>query len=114
MTAAERTAEHGFYAKRRRVALIRELSPDCRCALCGGRRRPELLLVDHVQGRTWRVEDISQSARVARYWREFRAGVPMRALCRRCSSRLDGGRRYERTAQGERVAPRGSRARRVR
>lgn len=94
MTPAQRTAERTFYASRRRADLVRVLSPECRCAKCGQVFDVEDLLIDHINGRTWIVESCSLSVRVARYWREHEAGVPMRALCRRCSGQ-DGGLRYK-------------------
>lgn len=94
MTPAERTAENVFYAVRSRHRLVRVLAPDLRCARCGKRCKVEDLDIDHVDGRTWRVEELSSSARVARYWAEHRAGVRLRALCEGCSAR-DGGVRYE-------------------
>lgn len=101
MTSAERTAERTFYATRRRNDLIRLLAPDCRCAICLLVFDVGELEVDHMNGRLWLVGEVSSHIRVARYWREYKAGIPMQALCRTCSAR-GGGRRYN----GERPSPR--------
>jgi hypothetical protein len=80
---------------RRRVALIIELAPDLRCAECGRQvEHPAELTVDHVNGKAWRAGALSSSQRVARYWREYLAGVLMRALCGLCNS-LDGSYRQK-------------------
>lgn len=67
-----------------------------RCKLCGIGERHHQLDVDHERGKAWRAERVRYDARVDRYWREFREGVPLRVLCRRCNGR-DGG---ERVAEG--------------
>lgn len=105
--AAQRTAERSHYARKRRLDLVRLLAPDGRCARCGDGFDLEQLAVDHVDGRLWRVEECSPSIRVARYWREFRAGVTMRALCLACNGQDGGGRRYDvdRRVRSEAPAP---------
>lgn len=78
-----------------REALLRVLSPGRRCALCGVRKRSHASLeVDHVHGRDWVLTSHSQLGRVRRYWREYRAGVALRALCRRCNARGVRGARW--------------------
>lgn len=74
-------------AKRLREALIIELAPDLRCAKCGEQFEVCQLQVDHVDGKAWRASKLSLTSRVARYWREYRAGIPMRALCSLCNCR---------------------------
>lgn len=95
MTAAERTAYHTRYACRRRELLVRQLSPELRCAQCGEVHTIDNLDIDHMDGRLWRIDTVSASQRVARYWREFKAGVRMRVLCHPCSGRDGGRRRYD-------------------
>lgn len=94
MTSSERTAETSFYATKRRRELVRILAPDQRCGECGDVCYVDALEIDHVNGRLWLVEDVSPSVRVARYWKEHRAGVPLRVLCKPCSGRDGGSRRY--------------------
>lgn len=96
MTSNERTRERSFYAGRRRRDLIDALAPDGRCAECNEQVGSSALEVDHVDGREWMIEDVSPSVRVATYWREFEAGVPMRALCKPCNGSDGGRRRYGR------------------
>lgn len=75
-------------AKRRRAELVEELAPDLRCAECGNQFDSAAHLeVDHVDGAGWSHRALSSSARVARYRREHREGVALRALCRSCSGR---------------------------
>lgn len=93
MTPNERTAYQARSAKRRRVSLVRLLSPDGCCARCRRKHPHERLVIDHPNGRLWIASRLSMSCRAARYWREYKAGVKLRALCRSCSV-LDGGRRY--------------------
>jgi hypothetical protein len=86
------------YGAERRVALLRVLAgvlPSANrasCAECGAEYRVEDLVVDHVDGRVWDLKALGSWNRAARYWREFRAGVRLRALCISCSCR-DGARR---------------------
>lgn len=95
MTPAERTEYNVRYAVKRRHDLIRTLSPELRCAICHEVHPLEQLDLDHVDGRTWKVESMSSSTRAARYWREFRAGVRLRVLCHVCGAVEGGGRRYD-------------------
>jgi hypothetical protein len=112
--------KNGYYAQRRREKLVLELTQraytaECilaaqngmepprelvpgygRCACCQRDLSPDLLEVDHVNGRAWLLRKLNRWARVARYWREFLAGVELRALCRHCNARLGGTRRYAR------------------
>lgn len=86
-----------------RIALLRKLSKDGRCARCKRRHRPRrgdperpwwFLEVDHVDGRNWSPRELSRIARVRRYWEEYRAGVRLRALCRRCNAQLGAQARF--------------------
>jgi hypothetical protein len=63
-------------ARRRWAALIEELGGHC--VVCGV---VDGLSIDHVRGRDWNPRKKSLHCRVARYWREYRAGVPLRVLC---------------------------------
>lgn len=94
MTANERTRERTRYAVRRRLDLIDEIAPDHRCAECQKRFPSHELTVDHVDGRDWCIDEFSPSMRAARYWREYEAGVAMRALCNPCNGTAGGSRRY--------------------
>ena len=78
--------------RRRRERLVEELAPDLRCAECGESRHVSELVVDHVEGILWDRSKMSPQMRVARYWREYAAGVALRALCTTCSC-SDGARR---------------------
>ena len=95
-TKAQRRAEYRRQAERitkRRAELILLLAPELRCAGCGVQViSPSELIVDHVDGKAWTANKLSSSQRIARYWREYRAGVPMRALCGKCSN-TDGAYR---------------------
>jgi hypothetical protein len=97
------------YAKERRERLIELLctrdyeahvaerqaageAPDARpglgygqCARCRRYLSFDLLEVDHVAGATWNKRACNAWVRAARYWREFKAGVLLRALCRSCN-----------------------------
>jgi hypothetical protein len=55
------------------------------CAKCRGYFSFDRLQIDHVDGATWRHRAVSAWMRVARYFREFRAGARMRALCVKCN-----------------------------
>lgn len=94
MTANERTRERTKYAVRRRVDLVDEIAPDHRCAECGEQFPAEQLTIDHVDGRDWCIDEYSPSMRAARYWREFEAGVALRALCNPCNGTAGGSMRY--------------------
>jgi hypothetical protein len=82
------------HAHDRMEALRAALAPDGRCAICGvkpratARRRGGAsgLQIDHVDGRDWTPRNHNRWTRAARYWREFLAGVRMRALCKKCNS----------------------------
>lgn len=52
------------------------------CAKCGKQRN---LAIDHVDGRDWDVTSVSQAGRVRRYLREYRSGVKLRVLCKKCN-----------------------------
>lgn len=83
-------AEYGFQL---RVSLVEALAPDGRCASCGKRFQIEELEVDHERGRTWYGRALNFLDRIRRQWREFDAGVALRALCKSCNS-SDGARRF--------------------
>lgn len=74
-----------YYAAKRMQALRDTLAPDGRCQLCGVKPRKAKLAIDHVDGRDWEPRKLNRWSRAARYWREFLAGVRMRALCRKCN-----------------------------
>lgn len=97
MTVLAIQPPHGTAAQRR-IALLRLLTPDRRCAHCGRHRAWRDLEVDHVDGRTWHKHLLNCRDRVTRYWREFASGVRLRALCKSCNSsdgqRLRGRPRY--------------------
>lgn len=88
----------GEYAQRRRRALVAELAPDCKCAECGETFDLDNLEIDHVDGCTWNKRKLNRWSRVARYWREHKEGIPLRALCKPCNGsdgqRFRGRRRY--------------------
>jgi hypothetical protein len=68
------------------------------CAKCRSRRRLE---VDHVDGCTWVQRKLNSEHRWYRFRAELRAGVRLRALCRRCNAALNQhtyGTRAERRA----------------
>ena len=91
MTPNERTAERTFYAVRRREDLVRKLSPDLTCGICGGVFHLDQLHVDHVDGVRYDRALLSPHQRAAAYWKDYRAGEKMRALCWPCSGR-DGNK----------------------
>lgn len=75
------------HANVRRCELLIILAPDGRCAIC--KKKPRdigKLHVDHVDGRSWALEDLGRWSRVERYWEEFLAGVALRALCITCNN----------------------------
>lgn len=105
------------YAKERRERLVEVLCKRdydahvARCALTG--TEPDLrsgpgygqcvrcrryfsfdrLEIDHIDGATWNQRACNAWVRVARYWREFEAGVLLRALCRSCNGGYRNNRR---------------------
>ncbi len=85
MTPAERTAYQMKYANKRRLDLIKLLSPEGACAGCGEAVGHEALEVNHVEGIAWDHNALNPHRRHARYWREFREGVPLNALCQPCN-----------------------------
>lgn len=95
MTPQQRTAVNTHYAVKRRHDLVRLLSSDLRCAVCGEVHPIERLDIDHMDGRLWLVEKVSPSVRAARYWREHKAGVRLRVLCHSCGGQDGGRRRYD-------------------
>jgi hypothetical protein len=66
-----------------------------RCAKCNCYRSLDLLEVDHVDGCAWDKRKVNAWTRAARYWRELKNGVRLRALCRGCNA-SDGSIRFRR------------------
>lgn len=96
LTPAERTAKRLARAHKRRVALVREIAAPGPnggglCDKCGGEFAHSSLQVDHADGITWDRYAMSPQMRYAKYWREHRAGVRLRALCQPCNA-SDGQR----------------------
>lgn len=83
----------------RRIALIRQLAPDRRCACCGRQRPYAALQIDHVDGCTWSRRDLYSDQRIARYEREFAEGVRLRVLCLWCNRRDGAVRLHTRKAE---------------
>jgi len=94
MMSAERTAEKAKYAHKRRLDLVRELSPDGSCSKCHEVVGHENLEVNHTDGITWDHDSVNQHRRYARYWREYKTGVAMSALCQPCNG--SDGQRFRR------------------
>ena len=69
-------------AARRHRKLIELLGGKCQDPLCEDGTN---LQVHHLDGRDWEVTRVEQSRRVSRYWREYRAGVRLGVLCRKCN-----------------------------
>ncbi len=82
------TLRKASWARRWRDWLLQQLGGVC--ALCGS---AEDLEVDHVDGRTWKLESKSQAGRIREYIKEFKAGVALRALCRSCNGGYNPYRR---------------------
>lgn len=79
--------DYAAYAAELRRMLLKKLSPDGRCQKCGRKPRSiDSLQVDHVHGRTWDVTKVNRWTRAKRYWQEFKDGVMLRALCKKCNS----------------------------
>lgn len=82
------------YALQLRVSLLEVLTAgEPACQHCGAAAELEALEIDHVDGRTWRWDGINFLDRIRRLWREYYAGVALRALCRRCNA-SEGTRRF--------------------
>jgi 5-methylcytosine-specific restriction endonuclease McrA len=99
---AQRNAEAARNVAKRRVDLVKRLSPDGACARCKEKFAHEDLTIEHVHGRTWDTWRVSSSVRVATYWREFHADIALEALCISCNA-SDGAmwaRRYARNRGG--------------
>lgn len=64
-----------------------------KCAVCGGTLL-SVLEIDHAapEGAGWSRRGEGSFKRALRYCAEYRAGVPLRVLCRRCNAQ-DGARR---------------------
>ena len=71
-------------AKASRRELVRALGG--RCVECGDAYMGNLE-IDHVDGRDWVIREPSYPDRIARYWREYRAGVRLAVRCRRCNGK---------------------------
>jgi len=93
-TPNERTRARLERAKRRRTDLARLLSPEGICDSCTQVFPHEELAIDHVDGRDWEPHKLSPQMRAARYWREYKAGVRLRAICNSCNGQEGGNRRY--------------------
>lgn len=97
-------SKHRTYdsVRRRREELLKILAPDGRCALCRRRPRATPLEIDHVDGRTWEKlpSQLNRHSRIAHYWRDYNAGVRLRALCKGCNT---GYRPPGRDARGHRI-----------
>lgn len=95
MTPNERTKERARYAQKRRVDLVKLLSPDGKCSGCGEPFEHPSLTIQHAgeSGASFVHNRSSQHGRAAAYWREYKAGVPLEAMCGSCNSR-DGRRHY--------------------
>ena len=81
-----KTERDAGWAQRKRLELILLLGTEC--ALCRLRPKdPAKLQIDHVDGKMWRANALSQRGRVRRYWEEYKAGVRLRSLCRGCNEK---------------------------
>lgn len=79
-------SEYGFQL---RIALLDAIAgDDPRCAHCRKSHELEDLEIDHVDGRTWYGRSLNFLDRIRRQWREYDAGVRLRALCKSCNSSL--------------------------
>lgn len=91
-------AARAEYAHQLRISLIEVLAPTRCCGICRRRFALEDLEIDHPDGCTYRKRTLAAWSRAAKYWAEFDAGVPLRALCKSCNSRdgqkLRGRPRY--------------------
>lgn len=81
-----------------RIQLLSVLASASTCAACRSATELEDLEIDHVDGRTWSWHSLNALDRIRREWREFAAGIRLRALCKRCNSsdgvRFRGKPRY--------------------
>jgi len=68
-------------AKARLLELIQRLAPDGCCAQCGLHFGVGALEVSYTDGAPFKPNQLGRWDRVARYWRDYEAGVEMRALC---------------------------------
>ena len=80
-------------AKTERERLIQELGGKCKEPTCSTRTGLE---IHHVNGRDYKVEDLGSDTRVRRYWKEYRAGVPLEVLCGFHNKSHGGPRRKKR------------------
>ena len=72
-----------------RDALIEALGNICANWQSGCQTPGDNLEIDHVDGCTWDQRRAGRAARTLRYAREYRAGVPLRILCRSCNGALN-------------------------
>ena len=73
-------------ADKLRDDLLAILAPEGLCAKCGIKPYQYLLQIDHVNGRQgWQPRDYDRVTRYKRYWKEYEAGVELRALCDGCN-----------------------------
>ena len=70
------------WAARKRRELIALLGGECQDPLC---KSGEQLQIHHVDGRDWEVTVKDQSARVSRYFAEYRQGARLGVLCKKCN-----------------------------
>lgn len=84
--AKNSTERSARWAARKREELLKILSPDGKCSKCGRKPRKHPLEIDHVDGREgWEPRKLNRWSRIARYWKEFHAGIKLRALCKPCN-----------------------------
>jgi hypothetical protein len=110
------------YARERRAALVLQLATDhhllaessvqtdpdgtvrslrlthAHCAACSVVYDMTELEIDHINGRNYDARRLSTWRRAARYWKEYAAGVPLRAICRGCNTKDGGYRRWRKSA----------------
>ena len=88
MTPNERTKERAKYAQKRRVDLVKLLSPEGKCSGCGETFEHPSLTIQHAgeSGCSFRHAELNQHRRAAAYWREHEAGVALEAMCGSCNS----------------------------
>lgn len=74
-------------AKARLLELIKHLSADGTCAQCHLHFGVDLE-ISYVEGAPFKPNQLGRWDRVDRYWRDYDAGVEMRALCPSCNRRV--------------------------
>jgi hypothetical protein len=88
MTPNERTRYQAKYAQKRRIDLVRLLSPEGKCSGCGETFDHESLTIQHAgeAGCSFKHDELNQCRRSAAYWREYEAGAQLEAMCGSCNS----------------------------